>query len=331
MRFSVGDALADSGDLTLRRLRRAYDWRKAHGGTIERALLETRAVSEQVLTAALSKASGYPGATREQVLAAKPSVVARLEADGRRRLRAIPFEKVGASLKVAVADADNPVLETGLVASTGSDVELYVITDPVLEDCLNYWEQPGAESAVFLLTGEEEPAAVPVVPDALDPFDRLGRALLVDALHRDAVEMELGTDAYGGFARMFYPPHPPRTMRLSRALVAPLIDWYRWRGRSGDPSKNLAFEIEVVAKEGLKEQLAIEHDGLREQGDAPGEAVVFGQKASQRRRVELVPTVGGMRVLFDQPAETFELDAGEKCNHEASQGCVFCPNCGEPV
>ena len=42
----LGEILAESGDLTLRRLKRASDWRRAHGGTIDRALLATGAVGE---------------------------------------------------------------------------------------------------------------------------------------------------------------------------------------------------------------------------------------------------------------------------------------------
>ena len=86
----LGEILAESGDLTLRRLRRASDWRRLHGGTIDRALLATvrtlrresdgeaarlreeltelsagvRALHERIDAAGPARGPGTPAATR---------------------------------------------------------------------------------------------------------------------------------------------------------------------------------------------------------------------------------------------------------------------------
>src|SRR5436309_1618105 len=99
MRFPVGELLAESGELTLSGLRSASGWQREHGGTIERALLATGAVSEEALTTALSKASGVPPTSRARILAAELPVVTALPRNARRRLRAIPFAKNGALLQ----------------------------------------------------------------------------------------------------------------------------------------------------------------------------------------------------------------------------------------
>ena len=89
----LGEILAESGDLTLRRLRRASDWRRVHGGTIDRALLATGAVSEETLLDALERLTGIPSVSRERLAAASAVVVETLPAETRRRLRALPFDR----------------------------------------------------------------------------------------------------------------------------------------------------------------------------------------------------------------------------------------------
>ena len=71
----LGEILAESGDLTLRRLRRASDWRRVHGGTIDRALLATGAVSEETLLDALARLTGLPSVSRERLAAASREAV----------------------------------------------------------------------------------------------------------------------------------------------------------------------------------------------------------------------------------------------------------------
>jgi hypothetical protein len=140
--LGVGAVLAEAGDLTVRRMGRASTWQKKFGGTIERALLSTGAMTEEVLTAALSQAYGLPGVSRAILAAADPGIVGSLPAEERRRFRAFPFALSGKRLKVAVCDPQNLVLRTNLATATGFEVELHVAPDPVLEDVLAAFESP---------------------------------------------------------------------------------------------------------------------------------------------------------------------------------------------
>ncbi len=99
--LGVGDVLAEAGDLTVRRLSRASTWQKTYGGTIERALLSTGAVTEEVLIAALSQAYGLPGVSRATLVASDPDIVDCLPAKERRRFRAFPFALSGKRLRIA--------------------------------------------------------------------------------------------------------------------------------------------------------------------------------------------------------------------------------------
>lgn len=305
--LGVGDLLAEAGDLTVRRLSRASTWQKTHGGTIERALLSTGAVSEEVLTSALAQAYGLPGVSRSALLSADPDIVECLPAKERRRFRAFPFSLSGKLLYIAISDPQNIVLQKNLAIATGFSVELFVAPDPVLEDVIERFEGQPAGRAPSPATPipPSRPAAAPVPAPAPAPdedwIDRLGRALLAEALRFDATELELGADTHGAFLRTFDAAHPAVTRRLSAALLAPLVAWFQNRCRRAE-----GFVAEAVR---------------------PGALL-------QRRRVELIAADShGVRVRLVPVEDSVELPPPAKvdvsCAHERAAGFVFCPRCGD--
>ncbi len=301
--LGVGDVLAESGDLTVRRLSRASTWQKTHGGTIERALLSTGAVSEEILTSALAQAYGLPGVPRAALLSADPDIVECLPAKERRRFRAFPFSLSGKILNIAISDPQNIVLQKNLAIATGFSVELFVAPDPVLEDVIERFEgRPAghapspAAPAPFLPAA---PAAAP--PPDEDWIDRLGRALLAEALRFDATELELGADTHGAFLRTFDTAHPAVTRRLSAALLAPLVAWFQSRCRRAEGFVAEASRV----------------------GAGP-----------TRRRIDLIAADShGVRVSLVPVAETVALPSPARmdvsCPHERVDGHVFCPRCGD--
>lgn len=302
--LGVGDLLAEAGDLTVRRLSRASTWQKTHGGTIERALLSTGAVSEETLTAALAQAYALPGVSRATLLSADPDIVECLPAKERRRFRAFPFSLSGKILNVAISDPQNIVLQKNLSIASGFSVEIFVAPDPVLEDVIEKFEGAPAGRAPSPAAAAPAPAAAPV-PAAVPPpdedwIDRLGRALLAEALRFDATELELGADTHGAFLRTFDTEHPAVTRRLSAALLSPLVAWFQGRCRRAEG---------FVA-----------------------EAALPGAPAT-RRRVDLIAADShGVRVRLVPVGDAVELPAPARldvsCAHEQTDGFVFCPRCG---
>ena len=133
-----------------------------------------------------------------------------------------------------------------------------------------------------------------------DWIDRLGRALLAEALRFDATELELGADTHGAFLRTFDTAHPAVTRRLSAALLAPLVTWFQGRCRRA---------------EGFVAEAAL-----------PGAPVT-------RRRVDLIAADShGVRVRLVPVGDAVDLPAPARldvsCAHEQTDGFVFCPRCG---
>jgi hypothetical protein len=302
--LGVGDLLAEAGELTVRRLSRASTWQKTHGGTIERALLSTGAVSEDTLTSALAQAYGLPGVTRATLLSADPDIVECLPAKERRRFRAFPFSLSGKVLFIAISDPQNMVLQRNLALATGFSVEIFVAPDPVLEDVIEKFEgtPAGRPPSPPEPVPDAPPARAPAPARAADEdwIDRLGRALLAEALRFDATELEIGADTHGAFLRTFDTAHPAVTRRLSAALLGPLVAWFQGRCRRA---------------EGFVAEAALP--------DAP----------AMRRRVDLITADShGVRVRLVPLSDAVELPAPARvdvtCAHERAAGFVFCPRCG---
>lgn len=294
----LGEILAESGDLTLRRLRRASDWRRVHGGTIDRALLATGAVSEDAVLEALSRLTGLPSASRERLAAATREAVEVVPASTRRRLRAFPFDRRGDVLHVAVVDPGDPVLETALVATTGCAVRLYVTADPILEDALGACEPTREAPAPAAPEPAAEPGAGAPAAEP-DPFGRLARALLTDAVDEGARAVEIALEGRGAVLRTFAEGRALSTRPIPRAVLEPLLSWFLSRSRPAGPFEEGGIVLE-----------------------------------RSRRRVRVDVTVGdsGTAWLVLEPLSVPEEAGGtEICLHDGAEGDVFCPACGAPL
>ena len=308
----LGEVLAESGDLTLRRLRKASDWRRLHGGTIDRALLATGAVSEEALLDALERVTGLPSVSRERLTAASREAVESLPADARRRLRALPFDRHGNALYVAVVDPGNPVLETGLVASTGCVIHLHVTADPILEDLLRVWEsaKPKAAEPSAPRASPRDTTAPPAPSHApprtrrepateLDPFARLARTLLADAIDEGAQAVEIGPEGKGALLRTYSGGVAQSFRPLPVQILEPLFAWFLARTRPTAPFDEGGLVLE---------------------------------RSGRRVRVEVTVDATRTAWLVLEPAPCSPAEETEICLHvDAAQGDVFCPSCGAPL
>lgn len=331
MRPALGEILSRSGALTLDGLRRAADYQKTHGGTIERALLASGALTEEALTVALGNASGLEGVLRDRLMDADYWAVVCLAAESRRRLRAIPFEKRDGVLFVAVADPDNPVLVTGLEAATGSEVRLFAAAGPVLEDLLEHWEKVEAGKAAELARRkvQEDPP-----PD--EAVDKAARLLIADALRGGAHGFEVGLDRKGGYSKTHHFGRPPFARRLQPEVAKAVLSWFRYRLKQADQETSHSFNIQL--EDGTRlivERTESGPEGMRVQFRE--EVVVESAappSASDGNEAVVSAAVASMRSAAPAPAAEAPQPAPpgtQKCTHPMATTDVFCPICGEPV
>ena len=208
-------------------------------------------------------------------------------------------------LFVATSDPGNPVLETGLIASTGRDVMLFVTAEPILEDVLSHFEAP-EEATPITGTSRPAPAAErprepePPPETSADPFARLARALLAQAVDAGALSAEIGADRRGGYMKTLTLSGPGPSRALPVAVLNPLITWLLDHSKGPDP-----FDADALVVE----------------------------RGGKRVHVEVAVTSGSGAWLVFGPkwALSKPPDSGEICLHEAKAGDLFCPRCGAPV
>jgi hypothetical protein len=216
-------------------------------------------------------------------------------------------------LHVAVVDPGNPVLETGLVASTGCVIHLHVTADPILEDVLSNWELAmprGAEPTAPAVSPAGASAAAttpPPVPAAvraglaveLDPFARLARSLLADAIDEGAEAVEIGTEGRGAQLRTYSGGIARSSRPIPLQVLEPLFAWFLARTRPTAPFDDGGLVLE---------------------------------RSGRRVRVEVSVNTTGTAWLVLQPVPCSPADQTEICIHtEATDGDVFCPSCGAPL
>ncbi|MCL4810231.1 MAG: hypothetical protein KJ062_20925, partial [Thermoanaerobaculia bacterium] len=147
------------------------------------------------------------------------------------------------------------------------------------------------------------PPAAPDPPETVagpDPFARLARALLVDALDEGAQAVEIGPEGRGTILRTFSGGLALSSRPLPQAVLAPLLAWILARSRPSGPFEEGGFVLE---------------------------------RSGRRVRVEVTTDASGTAWLVLEPMATRRGGAGETeiCLHEGAEGDVFCPACGAPV
>lgn len=188
----LGQLLVARGWITVQQLTRALKNQSAVGGRLGTCLLEMEALSEDLLLKGLAEQFGIRGATAENLRGIPDEVRSLLSPKLAVRCRAVPFQILGGSLEVAMADPRNLACQDEIAFATGKRVKVYVALEARIlesldqyygEDCpsryanlidrLNrsryLWQREGATPA----PSHPEPAAEALPP--ISPTSSLGR------------------------------------------------------------------------------------------------------------------------------------------------------------
>jgi type IV pilus assembly protein PilB len=106
VRKKIGEMLIEAGLLTERQLRTALSEQRRWGGTLGRALIDERFVTEADLLSVLSRQFNLPIIDLDQ-LAIAQGVLDLVPAEIARELTVVPFAQAGKSLDVAMVDPTN--------------------------------------------------------------------------------------------------------------------------------------------------------------------------------------------------------------------------------
>ncbi len=133
----LGVVLSSHGWITADQLRDGIERQRHFGGRIGTCLLETRALTEAQLLQALSEQLDLPTASRTDLARAPSEVVELLPAGVAIRCAAVPFQKSGSQIDVALLDAGDLALEDELSFSLGSRIRAHVASEAAIVEALH--------------------------------------------------------------------------------------------------------------------------------------------------------------------------------------------------
>jgi len=148
MSGKLGEILIRESILTPQQLKEALEYQRIHGGRLGYTLIKLGFVSEEAMTAALSRQYGVP-AVNFSSLEIDESVVRLVPREVAQRYCVIPISRIGTTLTLAMADPTNVYAMDDIKFVTGFSIEPVVASEAgvlrAIEDC--YGSTRGLELA----------------------------------------------------------------------------------------------------------------------------------------------------------------------------------------
>ena len=147
----LGEVLLSIGALGVGTLNRALALQRSTGGRLGTILLEQGLVTEETLARALSKVTGRPYAHWDRIRDAARDATALLPMKVAIRVLAVPFEREGRVLRVAMRDPNDLAAEDEIALVTGKKVEPWCTAEFRIAEALErfYGERRSARFRVL--------------------------------------------------------------------------------------------------------------------------------------------------------------------------------------
>jgi type IV pilus assembly protein PilB len=135
MSAKLGEILVRENLISPQHLREALDYQREHGGRLGYNLVKLGLVSDDMITAVLSRQYGIPSVNLElfhideQVLQLIPQEVAQ-------KYSVLPLSRVGASLTLAMVDPTNVFAMDDIKFMTGLNVEPVVVAEASVQQAI---------------------------------------------------------------------------------------------------------------------------------------------------------------------------------------------------
>ncbi len=279
----IGDQLIKNALITPDQLLEAQKAQKVSGTRLGSQLVKLGHITEEQLVDFLGKQYGMPSIILREVNP-DPEVIKLIPLNIVQKYNAIPFERNGSTLKVAMTDPTNIFAVDDLKFLTGYSIDVHVTSEESLKWALDHFYDQAA-SLDDALSGMEDDGSIEVATEGMDatvgdlekeadqaPVIKLVNLTLVDAIKKGASDIHI--EPYEKYMRirfrldgMLYEVMKP-PIRLKNALVS---------------------RLKIMAKLDIAER-RLPQDGrikLRVQG---GKEVEF--------RVSILPTLFGEKVVL---------------------------------
>src|SRR5437667_996532 len=217
MSAKLGESLLKDNLITPQQLREALDHQRVNGGRLAATLVKLCMLSDEEVTAVLSRQYGVPSVNLD-LFEVDPAAVSLVPQETAERYSVLPLSRVGATLTLAMVDPTNVFAVDDIKFMTGLSVEPVVVSEGALNAAVSkhYGTSREIELARVMedLVAESNTTTLPDFGDDIDqleldsgeeeidlenlekmaedaPVVKLVNVVLVDALRRGASDIHI--------------------------------------------------------------------------------------------------------------------------------------------
>ena len=185
MSAKLGEILVRENLISAQHLREALDYQREHGGRLGYNLVKLGLVTDDMITAVLSRQYGIPSVNLDLFKIDEP-VLRLIPQEVAQKYSVIPLSRVGATLTLAMVDPTNVFAMDDIKFMTGLNVEPVVVAEVSIQQAI---------AKYYGTSREIELAAVTVDDAVFEPVDMKtgnGGITHADLVSLDSIDFEVG-------------------------------------------------------------------------------------------------------------------------------------------
>src|SRR5215216_3081312 len=156
MSVKLGEILVRENLISPQNLREALDYQRQHGGRLGFNLVKLGLISDDMITAVLSRQYGIPSVNLD-LFNIDPSVISLIPQDVAQKHSVLPLSRVGATLTLAMVDPTNVFAMDDVKFMTGLNVEPVVVAEGSVQHAIAKYYGSSREIELATVTTEELP------------------------------------------------------------------------------------------------------------------------------------------------------------------------------
>jgi type IV pilus assembly protein PilB len=154
MSVKLGEILVRENLISPQHLREALDYQREHGGRLGFNLVKLGLVSDDMITAVLSRQYGIPSVNLE-LFQIDPQVLHLIPQEVAQKYSVLPLSRVGASLTLAMVDPTNVFAMDDVKFMTGLNVEPVVVAEASIQQAISKYYGTSREIELSSIAVEE--------------------------------------------------------------------------------------------------------------------------------------------------------------------------------
>jgi type IV pilus assembly protein PilB len=187
MSAKLGEILVRENLISPQHLREALDYQREHGGRLGFNLVKLGLISDDMITAVLSRQYGIPSVNLD-LFSIDPSVLSLIPQEVAQKHSVLPLSRVGATLTLAMVDPTNVFAMDDVKFMTGLNVEPVVVAEGSVQLAIAKYYGTSREIELASATVEE------VSYEGL-PKNGSGGITHADLVSLDSIDFETGAGA----------------------------------------------------------------------------------------------------------------------------------------